>query len=138
MAKLIVLFMVATSSMVGAYEVLLGAYYGLAGNNLPPPWKVVPTVSKIQHSSGSFEWTKARCCRSLSRHGNWPLFWCVQQLDNKHGHQSHHTYIAPFIRDFTINYIIIVGHGIPSKSPQCSLPRTSENHHIGWLILIGS
>ncbi|CAK9328188.1 unnamed protein product [Citrullus colocynthis] len=110
MAKLIVLFMVATSSMVGAYEVLLGAYCGLAGNDLPPPWKVVPTVSKIQHSSGSLITNMATNHTIVEE-------WFI-------------TYIAPFIRDFTINYIIIVGHGIPSKSPQCSLPRTSESHHI--------
>ncbi|TYK10033.1 lichenase-2-like [Cucumis melo var. makuwa] len=113
-------FMVAMSSIVvRAYDVLLGAYYGTEGNNLPPPEKVVQlcqkyNIRRIRFSEPNFDIIDAFRGKDIEL-----SFSVTGELITNMA--TNHTaveewfvnYVAPFIGDFTINYIIVGDKAIP-------------------------
>ncbi|XP_038880685.1 probable glucan endo-1,3-beta-glucosidase BG5 [Benincasa hispida] len=122
MAKLshiIVIFMVFVSSIVGAYDVLLGAYYRLAGNNLPPPWEVVQLCKKYNIRRVRLYEPNLTVLESFRGMGIDVSFGVPNNLIENMA--TNHTaveewfinYVAPFIGDFTINYIVVGDKVIP-------------------------
>ena len=150
------LFMVAMSSIVvGGYTILLGAYYGSEANNLPPPWKVVqlcqeynirrirfnePNLNIIEEFRGtdievSFS-VPGELITNMATNHTAVEEWFVNYITihQRFNHQLHRCWWQCHTRT---GGLYIARHEIPSRSPQSSLPRTSENHHDGWLNRFG-
>ncbi|TYK10032.1 lichenase-2-like [Cucumis melo var. makuwa] len=114
------LFMVAMSSIVvGAYNILLGAYYGLESNNLPTPWKVMQLCEKYNIRRIRIDEPNLDVIESF-RGTNIEVSFGVSNglITNM---ATNHTaveewfanYIAPFIDDLTINYIVVGDKAVP-------------------------
>lgn len=131
MAKLghviIVVFFMAATSAVGAHDVLLGAYYGLAGNNLPPPWDVVQlcrknNIRRVRLDEPNLDVFQAFRGAEIDLSFGVPNNMLINMKTNSTAVEEwFNTYVEPFIGDFTINYIVVGDKAIPGLE-DCILP----------------
>ncbi|XP_008451156.1 probable glucan endo-1,3-beta-glucosidase BG5 [Cucumis melo] len=125
MAKLvqIIVFLMASilmpTSLVRAHDVLLGAYYGLSGNNLPPPWKVVHlcekyNIRRIRLDIPTVDVLTAFRGSNIDLSFSVPNDMLTDMATNKAlVEEWFNTYIKPFVDDFKINYIIVGDKAVP-------------------------
>lgn len=122
MAKLfhMAFLMAATmATVVGAYDVLLGTYYGLDGDNLPPPWKVVQLCKKyyirrVRLYEPNIDVLNAFRGSEIDLSFGIPNNLLTNMATNKSVVEEwFNTFIKPYINDFKINYIIVGDKAIP-------------------------
>lgn len=107
------------TSLVRAHDVLLGAYYGLSGNNLPPPWKVVHlcekyNIRRIRLDIPTVDVLTAFRGSNIDLSFSVPNDMLTDMATNKAlVEEWFNTYIKPFVDDFKINYIIVGDKAVP-------------------------
>ncbi|XP_022136187.1 probable glucan endo-1,3-beta-glucosidase BG5 [Momordica charantia] len=129
MAKLahIIVFFMASMSAVRANDVLLGVYYGLFGDNVPPPWKVVQlcvkyNIRRIRLDEPNLEVFDAFCGAGIDISFGVPNDMLINMKANESAVvEWFNTYVEPYIGDFVINYIIVGNKAIPGLD-DCILP----------------
>lgn len=129
MAKLaqIVFSIIMVVTVVEAYDVFFGIYYGLNGDKLPPPWKVVQlcekyNIRRIRLDEPNIDVLNAFRGTGIDVSFSIPNDRLTDMATNKAlVEEWFNTYIKPFIGDFKINYIIVGDKAIPGLD-NCILP----------------
>lgn len=114
------LFMVAMSSIVvRGNNILVGAYYGSEGNNLPPPWKVVQlcekyNIRRIRLNEPNLDILEQFRGTNIEVSFSVPGELISNQATNHTAVEEWFVkYVVPFIGEFTINYIVVGDKVIP-------------------------
>ena len=127
MAKVVqIVFLMASilmaATVVGAYDILLGAYYGLVGDNLPPPWKVVQlceqyNIRRVRLDVPDVDVLTAFRGGAIDVSFGIPNNMLTDLANNKGlVEEWFNTYVKTFVDDFRINYIIVGDKAIPSHA----------------------
>ncbi|XP_022968751.1 probable glucan endo-1,3-beta-glucosidase BG4 [Cucurbita maxima] len=118
-SHMIGLFMADMFLIVGAYDVLLGAYYGLLGDNLSSPASVVQlcrkyNISRVRLEVSNIDVIEAFRGTEIDLSLGVPNDMLPNMATNKTlVEEWFNTYVEPYVNDYIINYIVVGDKAIP-------------------------